>query len=46
VELCGRETWPIILPKCTTSTEHLGIFYMPQIYDNSQHYNCQNHYNE
>jgi len=33
VELRGRETWPIILPKCTTSMEHLGIFYMPQIYD-------------
>ena len=31
--LRGRETWPTIWPKCTTSTEHLGIFYMPQIYD-------------
>ena len=27
--LRGRETWPTILPKCTSSTEHLGIFYMP-----------------
>jgi len=25
---CGRECCPAILPKC-----HLGIFYMPQIYD-------------
>jgi hypothetical protein len=33
VELRGRESWPIILPKCTTSTEHLVFFYMPQIYD-------------
>jgi hypothetical protein len=33
VELRGRESWPIILPKCSTSTEHLGFFYMPQIYD-------------
>jgi len=27
--LRGRETWPTILPKCTSSMEHLGIFYMP-----------------
>jgi hypothetical protein len=33
VELRGRESWSIILPKCTTSTEHLVFFYMPQIYD-------------
>jgi hypothetical protein len=33
VELRGRESWPIILPKCTTSTEHLVFFYMPQVYD-------------
>jgi hypothetical protein len=33
VELRGRESWPIILPKCTTSTEHLVIFYMPLVYD-------------
>jgi hypothetical protein len=33
VELRGRESWPIILPKFTTSTEHLVIFHVPQIYD-------------
>jgi hypothetical protein len=33
VELRGRESWPIILSKCSTSTEHLGFFYMAQIYD-------------
>jgi hypothetical protein len=27
--LRGRETWPTILPKCTSFTKHLGIFYMP-----------------
>jgi hypothetical protein len=32
-ELRGRESWPIILLKCSTSTEHLGFFYMPQIND-------------
>jgi hypothetical protein len=26
VKLRGQESWPIILPKCTTSTEHLVIF--------------------
>ena len=29
---CGRVCFPVILPKWRTST-HLGIFYMPQIYD-------------
>ena len=29
---CGRECFPVILPKCRLPS-HLGIFYMPQIYD-------------
>jgi len=29
---CRRERWPVILPKWWLS-RHLGIFYMPQIYD-------------
>ena len=29
---CGRECCPVILPKCRLP-RHLGIFYMPQIYD-------------
>ena len=30
---CGRESWPIILPKCRLPRYVLGIFYMPQICD-------------
>jgi hypothetical protein len=29
---CGQECWPVILPKWRLP-RHLGIFYMPQIYD-------------
>jgi len=29
---CGRECCPVILPKCRLP-RHLGILYMPQIYD-------------
>jgi len=30
---CGRECWPIILPKCRLPRSILGIFYVPQICD-------------
>jgi len=33
VGTCGRECWPVILPKCRLYTLLLGIVYMPQVCD-------------